>query len=67
MRALRTVEGLEGRRYDEQLRSLGLFSPEQMKLRRGLFLLACDPNPGPGHPLPLSASKCNDLRIPQKL
>jgi len=61
------LKDLEGKTYEVRLRSLGLFSPEQMKLRRGLFLLACDPNPGPGHPLPLSASKCNDLRIPQKL
>ena len=27
------VEGLEGKMYEEQLRSLGLFSPEQSRLR----------------------------------
>uniref|UniRef100_A0A8C9FWD5 Importin N-terminal domain-containing protein n=1 Tax=Pavo cristatus TaxID=9049 RepID=A0A8C9FWD5_PAVCR len=27
----------------------------------GPVLLACDPTPGPAHPLSLSASKCNDL------
>ena len=30
-------ESLEGKIYEEQLRSLGLFSPEQSRLRGGLM------------------------------
>ena len=31
-RAVRIVKGLEGKMYEEQLRSLGFFSPEQRRL-----------------------------------
>ena len=34
------VNGLEGKTYEEQLRSLGLLSPEQSRLRGGL-MAAC--------------------------
>lgn len=33
-------KGLEGMEREEQLRALGLFSPEQRRLRRG-FMAAC--------------------------
>ena len=32
-RAKKMVKGLEGKTYEEQLRSLGLFGPEQSRLR----------------------------------
>ena len=31
-------KGLEGKMYEEQLRSCGLFSPEQRRLRGGLMV-----------------------------
>ena len=34
------VKGLEGKMYEEQLKSLALFSPEQSRLRGGL-MAAC--------------------------
>ena len=34
------MKGLEGKTYKEQLRALGLFSPEQSRLRGGL-MVAC--------------------------
>lgn len=34
------VKGLEGKKYEERLRSLGLFSPEQSRPRGGL-MAAC--------------------------
>lgn len=39
------VKGLEGKVYEEQLRSLGLFSPEQRTLRGGL-VVACSSSQG---------------------
>ena len=40
MRATKMVKGLEGQTDEQQLRSLGLLSPEQSRLRRGL-MAAC--------------------------
>ena len=40
-RALKLVKDLEGKTYEEQLKSLGLFSPEQSSLRGGL-MAACN-------------------------
>ena len=31
------VKGHEGKKYEEQLKSLGLFSPEQRRMRGGLM------------------------------
>ena len=39
-RATKIVKGLEGKMYEKQLRSLGLFIPEQSRLRGGL-MVAC--------------------------
>ena len=37
---MKMVKSLEGKMYEEWLRSLGLFSPEQSRLRGGL-MAAC--------------------------
>lgn len=34
-------KGLEGKMYKEQLRSLGLFNPEQRKVMGGLIVAYC--------------------------
>ena len=39
-RAMKMVRSLEGKMYEDRLRSLGLFSPEQSRLRGGL-MAAC--------------------------
>jgi len=42
-RATNMVKGLEGKTHEEWLRSLGLFSPEQRRLRGGLMVAAAPP------------------------
>jgi len=37
-RAAKMVKGLQGKTYEEQLRFLGLFSPEKRRLRGGLMV-----------------------------
>ena len=43
--ATKMTEDLESKRYEKQLRSLGLFSPEQRRLRGGL-MAACSSSQG---------------------
>lgn len=40
-RAIQMGKGLEKRMYEEQLSSLGLLSPEQSRLNRGLMAAYC--------------------------